>query len=80
MGGGGGGGGGGDLTVQTTLVKQSKITENKGEITETYRPVKSFTNIYRNLLQEYVYFFGGCNSFANKTGWVHKQEFFVHVQ
>ena len=48
--------------------------ENKGEITETYHPVKSFTNIYRNLLQEYVHFFGGCNSFANKTGWVHKQE------
>ena len=25
-------------------------------------------------VQEYVHFFGGCKSFANRTGWVHKQE------
>ena len=29
----------------------------------THDPVKSFTNIYRNLLQEYVNFFGGCLNF-----------------
>ena len=29
----------------------------------------NFTIIYRNLLQEYVHFFGGCKIFANKTGW-----------
>ena len=39
--------------------------ENKREITQS-RVLHFF--IYRNLLQEYVHFFRGYKSFANKTG------------
>ena len=38
--------------------------ENKGEITQS----RVYNFFYRNLLQEYVHFFNGCKSFANKTG------------
>ena len=62
-------------TVQTTLFKiTGKSQRHTIHDPVTHESVKSFTNIYRNLLQEYVHFFGGCSLFANKTGSVHKQE------
>ena len=51
------------------LNSRPKITKIKGESPRhTTYPVKSFTNVYRNLLQQYVHFFGDVNHLPTKLG------------